>query len=55
MWTARVHKYRQVLNYSKNDDNPSPLVALIANSGFLLKKAGKFPDGIISIIKISSV
>ena len=53
MWTARVHKYRQVLNYRKNDDNPSPLVALLANTGFLFKKAGKLPDGIISVIKIS--
>ena len=53
MWTARVHKYRQVLNYRKNDDNPSPLVVLLANTGFLFKKAGTLPDGIISVIKIS--
>ena len=53
MWTARVHKYRQVLNYRKNDDNPSTLVALLANTGFLFKKAGTLPDGIISVIKIS--
>lgn len=53
MWTARVHKYRQVLNYRKNDDNSSPLVALLANTGFLFKKAGNLPDGIISVIKIS--
>ena len=53
MWTARVHKYRQVLNYRKNDDNPPPLVALLANTGFLFKKAGNLPDGIISVIKIS--
>ena len=28
-------------------------MALLANTGFLFKKAGKLPDGIISVIKIS--
>ena len=42
-----------MLNDRKNHDNPSPLVALLANTGFLFKKASKLPDGIISVIKIS--